>query len=432
MRSIIADFEPIRASDGRGLYASGGELYRSAIFGRDSIEAAEDIVELERAIPREVIVTMAALQGLKTAADSEEEPGRIHHEARFRGDATTKRSQQIFDKLFDQWGGSGDAMIYYGSVDATPLFVRLVGKFVAANGTEILDQEIIGTDGERRRLREHVELAVEWILARIKASKTGFVAYHRSNPRGLENQAWKDHRDSYVHASGERANTDDEIAAVEVQAYAYDALLAAKNLGIKDVGEEYLRDFQTRMVDRFWLPERGYFAQAIDIDKSGQPRQLTVATSSTGLVLDSYILDNHPQQDEITKKTVKLMTSEDFLTPAGVRCRALSERNLVDYPDYHGSYAVWPKETSDIMRGMWKAGYRSEALEVARRIVATIDETGEFYEFFFVDEYGRIRTKNDGMVGGEFRWDERCHVQESGQAWTISAYAQAKHLLHTA
>ena len=170
-------FAKIRATENRGVWASGGDLYYGAVFGRDSIEVGEDMVDFaeNQELVREILLTMASHQGLTTDHLSESEPGRIHHEHRHRKDALNERSLDIFSTLTKKWGGKEDSFVYYGSVDATPLFLRLVGKYVRRYGSKILDERIIGVDGNARRFVDHAELAGGWLVDKINKSDIGLI-----------------------------------------------------------------------------------------------------------------------------------------------------------------------------------------------------------------------------------------------------------------
>lgn len=414
-----------------GVYASIGENYRYAVFGRDMINTAEDVLEKDRMLVERVILTLASLQGTKFDSVSEEEPGRIHHEYRsleFHGQRIPESSERIMRELQANWGGQGtDRMIYYGSVDATPRFVRLVDKYVRLYGPLLLDFEVVGTDGETITVRDSVERAVEWTTHRIQQSEWGLVEYKRANPEGIANQVWKDSKEGYVHVDGTVANLDGGIASAEVQGYAYDAYKAALRL-FPDSPEApewaaKAAGLQQRVIDGFWMEDQQFFAQALDRSASGQTRQIRTLTSNGALLLDSEILLDLPEVErkKYTDAVVRLLKSKEFLTDAGFRCRALQHKDVMPYTDYHGSYAVWPKETSDILRGLRLHGYTELATAVGNNVIDTIVQAGDFMELFYVTTEGRV----------VFDWQEAQEIfgkpgaklcrPEEGQAWSIAA-----------
>src|SRR5207245_1281024 len=126
--SALADLRRLRSSTTHALYASGGELYSDAVFGRDSLEAAEDVLHLLPRVAHDVVLALSRLQGVVDAdpgpRSSEEERGKIHHEHRslfVDGRRISPRSQRLLERLSELWGGDGATLTYYGSADATPL-----------------------------------------------------------------------------------------------------------------------------------------------------------------------------------------------------------------------------------------------------------------------------------------------------------------------
>jgi glycogen debranching enzyme len=178
--SALADLARLRSPATRALFASVDELYGDAIFGRDSLEAAEDIGHLLPDVARDVILTLARLQGTVDAdagTDSnEEERGKIHHEHRslyVDGRRISARSQQLLEHLSELWGGDGTTMTYYGSADATPLFVRLVASHCRLHGPSLLDQGVVRKDGTATTVLDCTLAALDWITRRMDESPLG-------------------------------------------------------------------------------------------------------------------------------------------------------------------------------------------------------------------------------------------------------------------
>lgn len=420
-------FEPVLAGD-RGVFASNGSLYKGAVFGRDSLEVAEDLYIFDEDIPKNIIRTIASLQGLEYSPLREEEPGKIHHEHRRSLDIDLQQDVlvRMFKNLSAKWGGDNKEFTYYGSVDATPLFVRLVGKYIEAYGDSILSEGIYDKRGDHYDLYRYLERSADWLEHKIAVSSLGFVEYHRSNPLGIQNQVWKDSEEGYVHINGEKVSHREPVAPLEVQAYTYDALLALSKVFQRSRYAELAKNLNARIIDNFWVEDGQFFAQAIDRGPDGQPRPVLVPSSNEGLLLDSGVLDDKPQ---LAQKIIANMTSVDFLTRAGVRCRSIKYANLVPYADYHGSYAVWPKETSDIARGMFRHGYVNEGLDLSRRIVSAFSEAGDYFELFYVDENDHMRRPFDVDSTSKLKWGERPCIAEPGQAWSISAFIQAMYFI---
>jgi glycogen debranching enzyme len=428
------EFERIRLKHGGGVFASANVRYGEAIFGRDSLEVAEDILDFKPKVVEEILVTLAHLQGTVYKVLNEEEPGKIHHEYRamvMDGRPISPHGQKILKHLVGKWGGENERLVYYGSVDATPLFVRLVGRYCQQYGADLLERSIERLDGTHVTLRQSVMGAIGWIESTLQSSPWGLVTFCRTNPIGHKYQAWKDSNSSYLHLNGLAANYQRPIASLEVQGYAYDALLGASELGLSLTQDELVirrwamlaKQLQSRVVELFWMHDQHFWAQAIDEDVFGQPRQVATLTSNAGLLLESRLLDTLPleAQREYVIGTVTMLCSDDFVTEVGVRCRAWQHHGLINFADYHGSLTVWPKETYDIAKGLRRQGLEHLAEQLERRILNGIGLSGSCYELWYVDGKGRVvydptnqEPKNAEVILGT-------NLPESMQSWTISA-----------
>lgn len=428
--SALRDLRRLRSPHGRGLYASGGELYSDAIFGRDSIEAAEDLLDARPDIAREVIVTLAGLQGTVDAppgrGSSEEERGKIHHEHRqlfVDGRRISPRSQELLEHLSKLWGGDGTSFTYYGSVDATPLYVRLVAAYCDRHGRSILDERV--RDGT---VQSSVLLAMYWLERQLERSSIGLVEFQRRNPDGLTYQVWKDSGTSFIHRDGSLANWDGPIAAVEVQGYAYDALLGAARLFDQGRWREAAAGLRQRVLDCFWNEDDRYFAMGIDRDATGRPRRVDSVASNGAVLLDSSLFDGHPDAGTFLRGVVERICGPELLTEVGVRCRSLSEDQLVDFQDYHGTWAVWIKEGYDVARGLRRQGFPRLARQVCIRLLNAVNVAGENAEFLYVSPDGRVHYdfRNAHAAGGRPTRILGTNVPEQAQAWTVSAVLAIK------
>jgi glycogen debranching enzyme len=140
----------VEAADNWGVYASNGPNFKYAVFGRDSLVVADDLLATHKDLVYDIILVLAKLQGVTTNDDNEEEPGKIHHEFRqrqFNGEKIPEYSLGILNNLQRMWGNEGsDSMVYYGAYDSTPLYVRLVCKYVEYYGDAILRVGYVGRD----------------------------------------------------------------------------------------------------------------------------------------------------------------------------------------------------------------------------------------------------------------------------------------------
>ncbi|GAC1507212.1 MAG: hypothetical protein NVS1B3_07420 [Candidatus Dormibacteraceae bacterium] len=405
-------------------------LFSDAVFGRDSVTAAECLLYLYPEISREVILTLASLQGVVETPigphSNEEEPGKIHHEHRslFVGSRRiSPSSEKLLHELGGRWGGDATSMTYYGCVDATPLYARLVGHYCAAYDDSILAATVIRRDGRTVTIRDSLQAAIDWITRKMDSSGLGLIEFLRRNPDGIPFQVWKDSGTSYIHSDGTLANWDAPIAAIEVQAYAYDALLgAAELLGRPDWSERAVT-LRRRALDLFWMPAQDFFAMGIDHDAGGHPRLIESIASNGALVLNSGLLDGLPDAPDYAAGLARRICSSDFLTEAGIRCRSVSEEALVGFQDYHGSWAVWPKETFEVARGLERQGLHRLARQLDNRLLNAVNVAGANIEFLYVNPEGKVMYD---FQERDLRTDEPQRIigtnrPESPQAWTVAA-----------
>ena len=395
----MQDLEHVRAAGG-GLYGSAGELFSDAVFGRDSVEAAEDLLHLRPDIALEVIVVLAKLQGTIDATpgpdSNEEEVGKIHHEHRSLYVATRRispRSQQLLGMLSAMWGGTPESMTYYGSVDATPLYVRLIGRYCAAYGTGILGQPLQNQDGRVVTVGDTLRAAVGWMLRKIEASPLTLLEFCRTNPRGIPFQAWKDSGTSYIHRDGRIADYTQPIASVEVQGYAYDALQAAAQLLPEDADRcrQVAETLRRSLLERFWMAGDGYFAMAIDRDPAGRPRLVDSVSSNAALLLASTVFDGLPDARRYVEGLVRRIYGPEFVTDIGTRCRSLSQDHLVDFQDYHGTWTCWQKDGHDVATGLERQGFARLAEQLRFRLLNGVNVAGAAVEFLYVSPEGQVQ-----------------------------------------
>lgn len=401
------------------------QLFR-ALFGRDALRVASDLLEYHPKLAENTLTKLAEVQGTENNIASEEEPGRIIHEYRTPDDPI---AQMLTEKHGWEWP-------YYGSVDATPSYVNLMGEYVRKFGSEILDKKIIGKDGKEKTLREASSAAVDWMLQRMKNNPEGLLEFQRSNPEGIENQVWKDSWDSYSHKDGTLANHEDGIASIEVQAQAYDALLTAAELIETDQGKKQalldqakqLRETVTR---EMWVDDSdgGYFVLGTDRDEMGGLRKLEIRTSNMGHLLNSRILDGEDAEViRMREGIIRHLFAPDLLSTGGIR--SLSSKEIRYRPGAYHNGNVWLWDNFVISQGLERHGLEHLAWELRARIWNDVQTFGRFPEFVRGED-GEKPKISSRVVDV---WDEKNQREnrieqppQEIQAWSVAAMLSSKH-----
>ena len=351
-----------------------------ALFGRDSLITSYQALCFE---PRLAEATLRALSA-KQARDFDDfrdaEPGKILHELR-HGELTRR--------------GESPHSPYYGTHDATPLFLILLDEYERWTG----DLELV------RQLWPAARAALEWIEKHGDPDGDGYLEYRTRSPRGLVNQCWKDSRNSMLFADGRVA--EPPIATCEIQGYAYDARLRTARLARLAFGDEALAArleadaarLRERFNQDFWSKARGHFVLALDRDK----RQVDSMSSNAGQVLWSGIAD-----PELASLTAQRLLAEDMFSGWGVR--TMSTRDGGYNPiEYHNG-TVWPHDTSLIAEGLRRYGFREEAAQLA---LAVIDSAEQF-------EY-RLPEVFAGVPRAESEVPVQYPTPSRPQAWSAGA-----------
>jgi len=317
-----------------GFVPYAGIPWYVAPFGRDALITALQLLPFEPEIARGTLRYLARLQGTVDDAFTDQEPGKILHEYR-RGEMATCREIPFIP--------------YYGSVDATPLFVMLASAYL--KWTDDVDFA--------REMWPAVERALAWMWAMGEAQGRGFLAYARRSPVGLPNQGWKDSHDSVMYADGRLA--EPPIALAEVQGYQYAALLGAaamaQALG-RDAEVPALRARARRLQERFeadfWLPDEAFYALALDRD--GAPCR--VISSNPGHLLWTRIVS-----DSRAQIVARRLLQDDMFTGWGLR--TLSSRERAYNPMSYHNGSVWPHDTALAAVGMREYGMNAQFLTLA-------------------------------------------------------------------
>lgn len=330
------DIYLLRQSFGQGKVLSAGVPWFSTLFGRDSIIAASQVLMLDPQIARETLNILAVYQGKAEDEWRDEQPGKILHEIRF---GEMARCQEI------------PHTPYYGTVDATPLWLMLYAEYFAWTA----DYETL--DG----LWENAIAAMNWIDRSCQA--TGYLSYFRKSQRGLANQGWKDSEDCIVNRKGQLAQGP--IALCEVQAYVYAAKVRLsqiarmkKRIDLAERWEEESRDLKVRFNRDFWLEDQDYCALALD----GDNKPVDGITSNPGHCLSLGILS-----PEKAYSVAERLRAPDMFNGWGIR--TLSSLSPAYNPMGYHIGSVWPHDNSLIALGLRSLGLIDQALELSKGLL---------------------------------------------------------------
>src|SRR5690349_16991607 len=323
----------------RAVVAAGAPWFMT-LFGRDSLLTSWMTMLVDPDLALGTLQTLARFQGQEVDPRTEEEPGRILHEMRFGETASL---------------ALGGGRVYYGTVDATPLFVMLIGE--------------LSRWGSRREevdaLLPAADAALKWITDYGDRDGDGYVEYQRTTDHGLQNQGWKDSWDSMRFADGSLASTP--IALCEVQGYVYGALVARGHCATEAGDHELAATLRARAIELkrrfnedFWVEtaDGGYFAMGLDRDK----KKIDGVGSNQGHCMWTGIVD----EDKAVHVARTLMSDGMF---SGWGVRTLSTENEGYNPISYHCGSVWPHDNAITAAGLMRYGFVDEAHRVMEGLV---------------------------------------------------------------
>ncbi|MFZ4108640.1 MAG: amylo-alpha-1,6-glucosidase [Candidatus Planktophila sp.] len=389
----------------------------SCLFGRDSLLIADLLFNVKPHLRMNVIQALALVQGSTVDYKSEEEPGRIAHEVRTIDDPVARKLQDEGDWKFP----------YYGSVDATLIWMKQVSKAAEADPS-ILDIMVGGL-----ALWERFIASTQWLVTRLDTS-SGFIESSRSNPKGIANQVWKDSGDSYMHANGVLARGD-STASVETVGETYDAILAAVAVQLLKPSKKWplstselsklARHVQLSLIGHFWMGDS--FALGLERSPDGGVTKFESLASNQGRLLDSGVISGD-EFSQYRNAIAAVMTDSSMLGDSGLRTLA---RTHVSYrPGGYHTGSAWPFDGVLTARGLLKHGFIKESQQVQARIKNAIESSGGYPEFFRGDwpEKDLINrfiqdVQFDDESGVRAHTNRIAQPPQIIQGWTVAAYS---------
>jgi glycogen debranching enzyme len=375
----LADIASLRMSvpevaDGH-LLAAGAPWFMT-VFGRDTLISSLQTLLLGPELATGTLRVLAATQATAEDPERDAQPGKIIHELR-RGKAALAWTDR-----------------YYGTVDATPLFLILLSEVWRWTDDASLPLEL--EDAARR--------ALAWIDGPADADRDGFVEYDRRSSHGIRNQTWKDSEDSMAFHDGTLALPP--IAPMEVQGYVYDAKLRiaeiAREIWQDDALAEKLEhdaaELQRRFDEAFWLEDRGFYALGLDREK----RQVDSVTSNLGHLLWSGIVPE-PRCNAIAD----LLMEDALWSGWGVRTMAVGEGAYNPLVYHDGT--VWPHDNSLIAWGLARSGRSHDAARILRAIV----DAATYFDY-------RLPEVFAGFARNDTRFPVEYPTASSPQAWAAA------------
>ncbi|MDB5651722.1 MAG: amylo-alpha,6-glucosidase [Hyphomicrobiales bacterium] len=380
VRRSASDLSMLSTDTGFGRYPYAGIPWYSTAFGRDGIITAMQMLCFDPGMAAGVLRYLSATQATDFDPKADAEPGKILHERR-RGEMA-RTGEVPFE-------------CYYGTVDATPLFIMLAGMYFERTGDLDLLKEIWPS----------VQKALVWCDELGDRDGDGFIEYFRATEHGLQNQGWKDSHETIFHADGSSASRPNALC--EVQAYLFGARLHAATLAVA-MGDaahaDRLRTQAAALRDQFeaafWCDDIGAYALALD----GAKKPCRVRASNAGHALFTGIAScDH------AARTVETLMSPDSFSGWGVRTLARGEARFNPMSYHNGS--IWPHDNALIATGFGRYGFKLEA----RRIAEAVFDAAAYQDHRRLPELycGFLRRRRRGPV----RYPVAC----SPQAWAAAA-----------
>jgi len=373
-RDLAALALRVSTSNGSALVTAAGIPWFVTLFGRDSIIAGLQSLVLTPMFAKGALLALAARQGKVVNEFNKERPGAIVHEVRFGELAISREIPHA---------------LYYGTIDATPLFLMLAGEYFKWTA----DLKLI------RQIQPNIEAALHWIDNYGDMDGDGYMEYPD------DSISWKDSYNSIVFDNGRIAKPP--VAVSEVQAYVYAAKMAIadiyKHLGQENRALELKKQaahLKRKFDEDFWMEDKQFYALALD----GQKKQVDAIASNAGHLLYCGIVPKSK-----AKAVVNRLMAEDLFSGWGIRTLS-HEAGSFNPVSYHAG-SVWPHDNAIIAAGFKKYGF----IKQADKVIETLIEASQFFE------YNRLPELFCGYQRSAFSFPVDYPTSSSPQAWAASS-----------
>ena len=373
-------------------FLAAGAPWFFTLFGRDSLWAARFLLPLTTRTAMGTLRTLAHFQATASDPETNADPGKIMHEL---------RGEQLVSAGAFASDGMSLPPLYYGTIDATPLWIITLGEALRWGAPE----------DEVRALLPNLEAALAWLRDWGDCDGDGFLEYIDRTGHGLSNQGWKDSGDSVRWRDGRIA--EGPIALCEVQGYAYQAAMIGADLLDRfgrpggEAWRAWAAGLKTRFNERFWVDDGHGRYPAIALDKDKRP--VDSLTSNVGHLLGTGILDERGVHDVVAR-----LAGPDMLSGYGVR--TMSGECGGYWPQSYHCGSVWAHDSAIVMLGLAAEGHADEAVRIAEGLVRAADAFGYQIPELYAGDAGE---------GGPAPYPAACHPQ----AWSAASSVAVASLL---
>ena len=389
LQTALADLTALRLrppDQPDGIFVGAGAPWFLTLFGRDALWAARFLLPFGTELAGSTLRTLASLQGRREVAETAEQPGKILHELR----AAPQEHRRVGLSLPPR---------YYGTVDATPLWIIALHE---AWTWGLPEAEVVD-------LLDPLEAALGWLRDFGDSDGDGFVEYIDATGRGLANQGWKDSADGVQFRDGRLARAP--IALCEVQGYAHQAARAGAELLTAfdrpaDGWSEWAAALRERFAERFWVADdQGrYPAVALDADKV----PVDSLTSNIGHLLGTGLLS----EAESALVAQRLVSPE---LSSGYGLRTLATTSAGYWPlSYHGG-SVWTHDTAIAIAGLRRAGFADQAAVLIEGLLAAAEGFGY--------QLPELHSGDPSGAGSPVPYPAACRPQAWSAAAAVSVLA---------